>query len=84
MAFRLLRRQRRADFRRSTAHHRIVVDLDREYEKRWGGVQKRVCREPYCGGEMVKRTKKTRSADEGEQVFLVCNKCGKLISVGVT
>lgn len=33
---------------------------------------------------MVKAVKKTRSADEGGQVVLECEVCGKIKKIGVT
>lgn len=87
LAQRVLRRHRRARFRLThldlsgNTSQAVTYDLDREYEKRWGALRKIIC---GCGGEMTKVVKKTRSADEGGQVVLQCQKCGKIKKVGVT
>ena len=84
---RVLRRYRRAWFRIHCLHQtestnqKISTILDREYERRWGALRKIMC---TCGGEMVKAVKKTRSADEGGQVVLECEVCGKIKKIGVT
>lgn len=80
MAARLVRRDRRARFRLNQTKVE-KYDLDDEYTKRWGTLQKTVC---ACGGEMVTTVKKTRSADEGGQIVLVCKVCGQTRKIGVT